>query len=122
MIQTSNQCMTATAARTLLSEGIGCRIDNSDLPAQFQVGNRVRAKVMHPKTYTRLPRYVRGKRGTVVKDHGVYIFPDTVGQRLSTKPQHVYSVCFPAQELWGIDASAKDSLYIAFSGQVRGKL
>ncbi|MEO0432194.1 MAG: SH3-like domain-containing protein [Cyanobacteria bacterium J06656_5] len=110
-IETPNQCMTAQDAITLLNEGASCQIE-SDLPAQFQVGDRVRAKVMHPRAYTRLPRYIRGKVGDIVKDHGVYVFPDTLGQRLSTKPQHVYSVRFSAQELWGMDASPNDSLYI----------
>jgi hypothetical protein len=72
----------------------------------------LRARVMHPQTYTRLPRYVRGKVGVIVKAHGVYVFPDTVGQRLDTKPQYVYSVQFAAQELWGADAPAKDALLI----------
>ncbi|MEM9767129.1 MAG: SH3-like domain-containing protein [Cyanobacteria bacterium P01_D01_bin.71] len=110
-IQTSNQCMTAAAATALLQDGLSCQVD-SDLAPQFQVGNLVRAKVTHPKTYTRLPRYVRGKVGTIMKDHGVYVFPDTVGQRLSTKPQHVYSVRFAAQELWGPEAPAHDALYL----------
>ena len=110
-IETPNQPMTAQDAVTLLNEGLSCQVE-SDLPAKFQVGDQVKAKVVHPKTYTRLPRYVRGKVGEIVKDHGVYVFPDTRGQRLATKPQHVYSVRFAAQELWGMDASSKDSLYI----------
>lgn len=110
-IEPPNQCMTAQNAITLLNDGLSCQAE-SDLPPQFQVGDRVKAKVMHPKTYTRLPRYIRGKVGEIVKNHGVYVFPDTMGQRLSTKPQHVYSVRFSAQELWGMDASPKDSLYI----------
>jgi len=110
-IETSNDRMTAAQAKVLLHNGLSCRVD-SDLPALFQVGDRVRAKVMHPHTYTRLPRYVRGKVGNIVKDYGVYVFPDTVGQRLDTKPQHVYSVRFAAQELWGADASANDSLFV----------
>ena len=99
-IETPNQCMTAQDAITLLNEGASCQIE-SDLPAQFQVGDRVRAKVMHPRAYTRLPRYIRGKVGDIVKDHGVYVFPDTLGQRLSTKPQHVYSVRFSARSCGG---------------------
>ena len=110
-IQTPNQLMTAQAARTLLDKGASCQAE-SDVPAQFQVGDQVKAKVIHPKTYTRLPRYIRGKVGEIVKDHGVYVFPDTMGQRLSTSPQHVYSVRFSAQELWGQNASVQDALYI----------
>ncbi|NER80138.1 MAG: nitrile hydratase subunit beta [Leptolyngbya sp. SIO1D8] len=103
--------MTAVTAEALLQDGLNCQVD-SDLAPKFQMGDFVRAKVMHPKTYTRLPRYVRGKVGKVMKDHGVYVFPDTVGQRLSTKPQHVYSVRFTAQELWGKEAPVHDALYI----------
>lgn len=110
-IETTNECMSVAQAEALLQRGVDCR-GISDDPPRFQKGNIVRAKVMHPITYTRLPRYVRGKVGTIVKVHGVYIFPDTVGQRLDTKPQYVYSVSFTAQELWGPDASPKDFLYI----------
>jgi len=110
-IETSNECMSVAKAQALLKNGVDCR-GVSDDPPQFQVGEVVRAKVMHPITYTRLPRYVRGKVGTITKVHGVYVFPDTVGQRLETKPQYVYSVRFAAQELWGPDASLKDVLHI----------
>ncbi len=110
-IDPPNQCMTVEAAQALLDQGLSCQVE-IDLSAPFQVGDRVKAKVMHPETYTRLPRYVRGKVGEVVKDHGVYVFPDTMGQRLSTKPQHVYSVRFSAQSLWGMDVSPHDALYI----------
>jgi Nitrile hydratase beta subunit len=110
-IETTNQCMTVEEAETLLRDGLSCFGETDALP-RFKVGDRVRAKVMHPKTYTRLPRYVRGKIGTILKNHGVYVFPDTVGQRLDTCPQHVYSVRFEAQELWGADAPSKDALYL----------
>lgn len=109
-IETHNECMTVTQAKAL-RDGLSCRAE-SDSPALFQVGDRIRAKVMHPQTYTRLPRYVRDKVATIVKQHGVYVFPDTVGQQLDIKPQHVYSVRFAAQELWGVDASTHDSLFI----------
>jgi hypothetical protein len=110
-ITTTNECMTVDQAETLLRDGLSC-LGETETPAEFQVGDRVRAKVIHPQTYTRLPRYVRGKIGTVMKDHGVYVFPDTMGQRLDPKPQHVYSVRFAAQELWGLAAPAQDCLLI----------
>lgn len=110
-IETSHECMSVARAKALLKNGVDCR-GVSDDPPQFQAGEVVRAKVMHPITYTRLPRYVRGKVGTITKVHGVYVFPDTVGQRLETKPQYVYSVRFAAQELWGVNASPQDFLHI----------
>jgi Nitrile hydratase beta subunit len=110
-IETSNECMTVEQVEELLRDGLSCQI-KSDEPGRFKIGDRVRARVIHVQTYTRLPRYVRGKVGTIAKDHGVYVFPDAVGMRLDTSPQHVYSVHFAAQELWGVDASARDALYI----------
>src|SRR5829696_8042038 len=65
---------------------------------RFTVGQSVRARNMNPVGHTRLPRYSRGKRGTIVRDEGVFNFPDTDadGFSLNVKPQHVYTVRFPA--------------------------
>jgi nitrile hydratase len=85
-----------------------------DVPVapSFKVGQRVRARNINPTGHTRLPRYARGKFGTVDRDHGVYVFPDTNAQFLGEKPQHVYSVRFAARELWGAEAAPRDSVYI----------
>jgi nitrile hydratase subunit beta len=77
-----------------------------------ETGERVRARNNHPIGHTRLPRYARGKLGTIDRDHGVFVFPDTNAHFLGEKPQHVYSVCFAARELWGEQAAPKDSVYI----------
>lgn len=79
---------------------------------RFQVGQRVRARVINPTGHTRLPRYARGKFGAVVRDHGVYVFPDTNAHFKGENPQHVYSVRFAARELWGDQAQPKDAVYI----------
>ena len=78
----------------------------------FQIGQRVRARNINPVGHTRLPRYARGKTGQIVRDHGVYAFPDTNSQYLGEKRQHVYSVRFAARELWGESVSPRDSIYI----------
>jgi len=80
---------------------------------QFQIGQHVRARNIHPATHTRLPRYVRGKSGVVDRDHGVFVFPDSNARGLGEKPQHVYSVRFAARELWGEQASPKDTVVVA---------
>lgn len=79
---------------------------------RFQIGQWVRARNINPTGHTRLPRYARGKVGTVYLDHGVYVFPDTNAHFLGEKPQHVYSVHFGARELWGEQASPQDSVYV----------
>ena len=87
------------------------RLDDP-VPPAFRVGQAVLARNIHPTGHTRLPRYVRGRRGVVAIDHGVFIFPDTHAAGEGTKPQHVYSVQFAARELWGPDAPARDSVYV----------
>ena len=79
---------------------------------QFKVSQRVRARNMNPNGHTRLPRYARGKMGTIVRDHGVFVFPDTNAEFQGDKPQHVYSVRFAARELWGEQASPRDAVYL----------
>ncbi|MGY3358974.1 nitrile hydratase beta subunit/nitrile hydratase accessory protein [Bradyrhizobium sp. GM0.4] len=48
-------------------------------PAKFKIGDKVRAKNIHPATHTRLPRYVRGHVGIVELNHGCHVFPDSGG-------------------------------------------
>jgi nitrile hydratase beta subunit len=83
--------------------------------ARFQVGQRVRAININPVGHTRLPRYARGKVGTIERDGGVDVFPDAVAQGHDKKPQHVYSVRFEARELWGNQANTRDSVYADLS-------
>jgi len=78
----------------------------------FKVGQRIRVCNIHPTGHTRLPRYARGKIGVIVRDHGVFLFPDTNADFLGEKPQHVYSVKFAARELWGDEASPRDSVHL----------
>jgi nitrile hydratase len=80
--------------------------------AQFKLGQRVRARNINPTGHTRLPRYARGKTGTIERNHGVYVFPDTNAQFLGEDPRHVYSVRFAARVLWGDQASPHDAVYI----------
>jgi nitrile hydratase len=85
---------------------------DEDVAPRFKVGDSVVTKNLHPLGHTRLPRYARGKRGEVVLDHGVWVFPDTAGNGLGRHPQHCYSVRFMARELWGPDAPARDTVHI----------
>jgi nitrile hydratase len=78
----------------------------------FTVGERVRARNINPTSHTRLPRYARGKTGVIVRDHGVYLFPDTNAHFQGEKRQHVYSVRFGARELWGENASPLHFVHI----------
>jgi nitrile hydratase beta subunit len=73
-------------------------------PARFQVGDRVRAKNMHPKSHTRLPRYVRGHVGVIDRIQGFYVYPDASVAEGKENPQWLYTVVFNGRELWGDDS------------------
>ena len=79
---------------------------------RFKPGDRVVTRNMNPPGHTRIPRYVRGKRGIIERVHGVFVYPDTNAHGGGEQPQPVYSVRFDARELWGPTALARDTLYI----------
>jgi len=103
--------LTREGAQQLVVKGVPTSRDVS-VPARFQSGQRVRAVNANPVGHTREPRYVRGKLGTIDRDHGVFVFPDTNAHFLGEKPQHVYSVRFSARELWGNNAPPHDTVYV----------
>jgi nitrile hydratase len=80
--------------------------------ARFTIGERVRAKNIHPRTHTRLPRYVRGHIGVIELIHGSHVFPDSAVLDLGDDPQWLYTVRFDSAELWGRDADPTVSVSI----------
>lgn len=101
----------AEMIEAILSTGASARVD-TDVAPRFAVGDTIVARNLNPHSHTRLPRYVRGRRGTVERDHGVFLFPDTRAVGEGGKPQHVYSVRFESTELWGPDGVECDALFI----------
>jgi nitrile hydratase len=85
---------------------------NTPAAPKFRAGQRIRTRNINPAGHTRLPRYARGKFGTIERDHGVFVFPDTNAHFAGENPQHVYSVRFDARELWGAQASPQDAVYV----------
>lgn len=69
-------------------------------PALFAIGDRVRAKDIHPATHTRLPQYVRGHVGQIELVHGSHVFPDSNARGAGEDPQWLYTVTFAGSDLW----------------------
>ncbi|HEY1747074.1 MAG TPA: nitrile hydratase subunit beta [Xanthobacteraceae bacterium] len=103
--------VTKEIARVILEHG-GTSRSADGAPSRFKSGDAVVARNIHPRGHTRLPRYVRGKCGTIVLDHGIFALPDSNSAGLGLQPQHVYGVRFTARELWGPRASERDTLQI----------
>ncbi len=84
----------------------------SDDPARFAVEQLVTTRKVPSAGHTRLPSYVRGKTGNVIKAHGVWVLPDTNAHGLGECPTHLYTVEFGARELWGDGAEDNGSVCI----------
>ena len=105
------KALAAKDVERVLQNSRGARVDE-DVPAKFEMGDRVLTRNMNPIGHTRLPRYARARHGTIAADYGVFIFPDAHAAGDGMKPQHLYSVRFAARELWGPEASARDAVYL----------
>ncbi|MDO9418774.1 nitrile hydratase subunit beta [Pararhizobium sp.] len=92
--------LTADRVAAVLAKGGPC---DRPVPqaAAFAVGDRVRTRNFHPETHTRLPRYARGKWGTVEAVQGGFVFPDDNAHGKGENPQWVYTVVFDGAEIWG---------------------
>jgi nitrile hydratase subunit beta len=91
--------LTAADVPNSLSRGSYAR--PAQAAARFKPGDRVRTKIIHPDTHTRLPRYARGRVGVVEALRGCHVYPDTVAIGQGENPQWLYTVLFEGRELWG---------------------
>ncbi|HEY7063417.1 MAG TPA: nitrile hydratase subunit beta [Chloroflexota bacterium] len=101
----------ALAERVIQAARAAFRRDPTGEP-RFRVGDAVVTKRFHPRGHTRLPRYARGKRGTIHHYHGYYVFPDTHAHGQGEHPQALYSVSFAGAELWDGAAEPAERLYL----------
>lgn len=67
----------------------------------FRVGDRVRTRATPSDGHTRLPAYARGCCGTVGAWHDGWILPDSNAHGHGENPQHLYTVGFAGEDLWG---------------------
>ncbi|MDO9075072.1 MAG: nitrile hydratase subunit beta [Rubrivivax sp.] len=76
-------------------------------PPRYAVGDAVRMAAAPVPHHTRLPGYVRGRRGVVCALHGGHVFADSHAQGLGEQPAHLYTVAFEGCELWGHEPGAQ---------------
>jgi nitrile hydratase len=74
-------------------------------PARFAPGDTVRMRGDAVPHHTRLPGYVRGKRGRIERMLGTHVFADAHAQGLGEQPQWLYTVVFDGAELWGAESA-----------------
>jgi nitrile hydratase len=79
---------------------------------RYSVGDDVRVRAWHPPGHTRAPRYVQGKRGTVVRFDGAHSFDDIAAHGGGSVADPLYSVRFTSRELWGEAGSDGDVIHV----------
>jgi len=79
---------------------------------RFAPGDRVRVRDIHPAGHTRVPRYVRGRRGRVVRARPAFEFPDLAGHALPAHVEYTCLVEFDARELWTDAAEGGESVVV----------
>jgi nitrile hydratase beta subunit len=79
----------------------GSSVRSAPKPPRFQVGDAVRTRAVPSKGHTRLPAYARGCRGVIGAWHAGWILPDSNAHGHGEDPQHLYTVGFAGEDLWG---------------------
>jgi nitrile hydratase len=97
--------------RSLARRRVGFKREPSR-PPRFSVGDAVVTRNTQPVGHTRLPRYARGKRGTISYHHGTYVLPDTSAHGKGECPEPLYSVRFEAGELWDGSAEPRERIFL----------
>jgi nitrile hydratase len=92
----------------IVQGGFPLKVEGAGRP-RFKPGDHVVTRNINPHGHTRLPRYARAKAGLVICDYGLYPFPDRNAHG-DPAVQNCYLVRFTARELWGADASERDTL------------
>ena len=88
------------------------RFDRPDGKApRFAIDDRVRASPHGAPGHTRLPAYVRGRIGQIMRHHGSHVLPDANARGVE-KSEPLYTVGFAAAELWPEAASRSDRVFV----------
>ncbi len=73
----------------------------ADAKPLFNIGDRVKVRNLHAPGHTRLPGYLRGAAGEILRYHKAHVFPDSNAQGAGENPQHLYGVRFKARDVFG---------------------
>jgi len=101
--------------RELLLDALRCGMSpqrKTTAPRRFAAGDPVRAVGTDTTGHTRLPRYIRGKRGVVVRCDDAFVFPDSNALGHGENPEWCYCVRFESGEVWGDVAETRAPVYV----------
>ena len=88
------------------------RLGDDGAGPRYALGDRVRVRNTNPVGHTRMPRYVRGRRGVIDRFLGAQVLPDDLVLGRGGRRRPVYAVRFAARDLWGEQAPPRDTVVI----------
>jgi nitrile hydratase len=79
----------------------------------FRVGQRVRVSARAHAGHHRTPAYIKGKVGTVEREHGSFTNPETRAYGNDGLPQQaLYLVGFDQTDVWAHYHGRRDRIYV----------
>ena len=83
----------------------------------FSIGQTVCVKLPSEtlsitRGHTRLPHYISGKTGAIIRCHGVHVLPNTNAHFLGERPENLYAVEFESSVLWEQNPSLSDTVVV----------
>ena len=87
---------------------------DTDRRPRFAAGQTVRVKDVAPAEHTRLPGYLRGKKGIVETVYnGCYTYSVSTGSDGLGEPMPVYLIRFDSRDIWGALSEPKSLVYVS---------
>jgi nitrile hydratase beta subunit len=80
--------------------------------AKFSVGDRVQVRNIHTPGHTRMPAYVRGRKGEIIHVAPYFSFPDNAAHENTFRKEPTYHVMFTGSELWNDDEANSDTVVV----------
>ena len=81
-------------------------------PPRYRVGEQVRVRQLRRPGHTRVPRFVRGRVGTVLHVAPRFPYPDANAHDLPTREESTYHVEFAASQLWPGEGAPGESVVV----------
>jgi nitrile hydratase beta subunit len=82
------------------------------VPSKFHVGDEVRTRASRTLGHTRLPGYAQRARGVIAKCHDTWLYPDSNAHGHGEDPQHLYTVRFDGETLFGASSEPGVVVYL----------
>jgi nitrile hydratase subunit beta len=86
-------------------------LETAERPSKFEAGATVVAKMQATDWHTRMPQYIRGQTGKVLKVQGYHTLPDAKSKGVG-HAEYLYLVAFRSKDIWPETNGANDAVHL----------